>query len=78
MYPFPESWYDPACPTNMAYRLGENPHYNNYNLGWRTQPDLSWQSQSVVTPGLQITPICILENQIKNFEILSQSERTRI
>ena len=56
MYQFPKSWYDPACPTNTAYRLGENPHRNNYNLGWRTQPDLSWQSQSVVTPGLQRTP----------------------
>ena len=57
MYPFSESWYGPACPTNMAYRLRENPHCNNYNPGWRTQPDLSWQSQPVVAPGPQRTSI---------------------
>ena len=57
MYQFPKSWYDPACPTNTAYRLGEDPHCNNYNPVWRTQPDLSWQSQPVVAPGPQRTPI---------------------
>ena len=57
MYQFPKSWYDPACPTNTAYRLGEDPHCNNYNPGWRTPLDLSWQSQPVVAPGPQRTPI---------------------
>ena len=59
MYQFSESKYDQSYQdqTNMAYRLRENLHYNIYNPGWGAQPDLSWQSQSVVTPGLQRTPV---------------------
>ena len=55
IYQFFESSYDPPYQTNMAYRPGENSHRNNYNPGWRAQPDLSWQSYQVVTPVPQRT-----------------------